>query len=366
MDKEFQLHSYNYDLPQENIAQYPAAKRDQSRMLVVQCQNDTIEHKHFANIKHYFRPDDLLVVNNSKVFPARIIGHKETGGKVEMFLLHYPTLTQQTNITDSWNSAEVLALIKSSKRPKINSRLIFADDLQATVEDILEHGKVKLTLHFNTANNKSLDDLLQQHGQMPLPPYIQRPNGDKAEDRNRYQTRYAQNTGSVAAPTAGLHFTDKLLQDLKNKGVQTTAITLHVGYGTFAPVRTDDIRDHQIHAEYIELSQETANLINQTKEKGGRIWAVGTTTVRTLESATDDQGLLHPQKGFCDLFIYPGYNFKTVQNLITNFHLPQSSLLFLVSALAGKERILSCYNTAINKGYRFYSYGDAMAIITTK
>jgi S-adenosylmethionine:tRNA ribosyltransferase-isomerase len=364
MDKRFLLDTYDYDLPQKNIAQYPAAKRDQSRLLILNCLRKSITHKRFSDIRNYFSANDLLVVNNSKVFPARILGRKETGGRVEMFLLHYPVTEPAGKPSEIWHNAQALALIKSSKRPKIKSRLLFADDLHATIEDILVDGKVKITLHYQTTETKSFDDLLQHHGKMPLPPYIQRPDGVTTDDRDRYQTKYAEKTGSVAAPTAGLHFTNDLLENITKQGVLTTAITLHVGYGTFAPVRTNDIRKHKIHAEYIELSEDTATLINNTKNKGGRIWAVGTTTARTLEAATDEQGLAQPYKGLCDLFIYPGYVFKTVDNLITNFHLPRSSLLFLVSALAGQEQILSCYQTAIENGYRFYSYGDAMAIIT--
>ena len=364
MDNKFQLSSYDYELPPENIAQYPAAKRDQSRLMLLKCPANSVSHQRFSDITELFKPNDLLVVNNSKVFPARIIGRKETGGKVEMFLLHYPLEQDTPDDPESWKTAEVLALIKSSKRPKINSRLFFGDDFQATVKDTLEAGKVKLELHFKANTSKTLDDLLLQYGRMPLPPYIQRPDGDETGDRDRYQTSYAEKTGSVAAPTAGLHFTEDLLEEIKGRGVQLASITLHVGYGTFAPVRKDDIREHQIHAEYIELPQETAQKINLTKNNGGRVWAVGTTTTRTLEAATDEQGLVQPSKGLCDLFIFPGYRFKTVDNLITNFHLPRSSLLFLVSALAGQEPILTCYKTAIERGYRFYSYGDAMAIIT--
>ncbi len=365
-DKQFQLDSYNYILPEENIAQEPARQRDQSRLLVIDCLDDQIHHSSFVNITNYLRPGDLLVVNNSKVFPARLYGQKATGGKVEMLLLHFPVAVQAEPTETTWKSCEALALLRSSKRPRLESTLSFGEKLTVTVKKFLKDGKVEVLLRYDSADNTTLDQVLSEYGQMPLPPYIKREHGSSENDTERYQTKYAKQLGSVAAPTAGLHFSDELLQAIDEMNISIATVTLHVGYGTFAPVRTDDIREHEIHSEYIEIPEETANSINHTKEKGGRIWAIGTTTARTLEFAASDRGRVEAQKGLCDLFIYPGYSFKIIDNLITNFHLPRSSLLFLVSALAGKDRILSSYKTAVSKQYRFYSYGDAMAIITKK
>lgn len=364
MNSHFQLSAYDYHLPEENIAQNPAAKRDQSRLLILDCEKDRIIHDQFTAITDLLRPGDVIVANNTKVFPARLFGKKETGGKVEILLLHYPEKQTDQHDESGWYKAKATALLKSSKRPKPESTLFFADNLQARVLELSENGQVKLELQYRLHENESLDDLLKKYGQVPLPPYIKRPTGTTDKDLQRYQTKYAQHPGSVAAPTAGLHFSDALLEQIQQKGVALETVTLHVGYGTFAPVRTDDIRDHQIHSEYIEIPPQTAETINKHKKQGSRIWAVGTTTARTLEFAADLNGDIQPVQGPCDLYIYPGYRFKIVDNLITNFHLPRSSLLFLVSALAGTERILSCYQEAIQKGYRFYSYGDAMAIIT--
>lgn len=379
---EFQLESFEYELPAENIAQHPASRRDQSRLLVLNCRDDSLEHERFEGIINYISPGDLLVVNDSRVFPARFFGHKATGGKVEMFLLHYPLATDEPaaestaepaaepadepaagDRAGAWRSARVTALLKSSKRPGPGAELFFSEALRAEVLELGERGEVELTLRYRLEAGESLDDLLGRFGNMPLPPYISRPEGTSELDAERYQTRYARQVGSVAAPTAGLHFSDELLAALRDKAIAIASVTLHVGYGTFAPVRAADIREHRIHAEHVEVPARTAELVNRVKAAGGRIWAVGTTTVRSLEAATDEQGVVQPLQGLCDLFIYPGYRFKTVDNLITNFHLPRSSLLFLVSALAGRERIMSCYREAIARGYRFYSYGDAMAII---
>ena len=242
--------------------------------------------------------------------------------------------------------------------------LLFSDNLSARINSYEKDGKARVSLLFNKEHGHSLETLLENHGQVPLPPYINRPYGSLGEDSHRYQTRYANQTGSVAAPTAGLHFSDDLLIAIKKKGVEVVEIVLHVGYSTFAPVRTTDIRQHAIHSEMVEVSSTTAATINRVRTAGGRIWAVGTTTVRTLEFAANPQGQLQALTGPCDLYIYPGYQFRVVNNLITNFHLPKSSLLFLVSALAGRSRILQAYNLAVATGYRFFSYGDAMAIIT--
>nr|MDA3833230.1 tRNA preQ1(34) S-adenosylmethionine ribosyltransferase-isomerase QueA [Spirochaetales bacterium] len=259
---------------------------------------------------------------------------------------------------DGWQTATCLGLVKSSKRPKIGSRLSFNETLYAYVVDILEDGKVAVDLFYTG----DLFAALQAAGQLPLPPYIDRSAGQTSDDQLRYQTVYARNTGAVAAPTAGLHFTNDVFLALKEKGVIIAEVTLHVGYGTFSPVRVDDIRDHQIHSEFLSVSQETADLVNGAKNSGGRVWAVGTTSVRCLEFAADAHGLVQPFVGDCDLYIYPGYQFKVVEHLITNFHLPGSSLLFLVSALMGKDELFRCYDHAVKEEYRFFSYGDAMVI----
>lgn len=364
MHNHFQLSAYDYYLPEKNIAQHPAARRDESRLFVLDCEKERILHDHFNNISRLFRPGDVLVVNNTRVFPARLFGHKETGGKAEILLLHYPEILLSRKNAAGWSVVEATALLKSSKRPKPGSILIFGELLRAEVLELFDNGQVRLDLQFNPPRGKTLDDLFTLYGQVPLPPYIKRPSGTTDEDLHRYQTAYAEHSGSVAAPTAGLHFSEALLHKIREKKVVLATVTLHVGYGTFAPVRTEDIRSHRIHAEYINISPETALTISEYRKYGSRIWAVGTTTARTLEFAADNRGQLKPYQGLCDLYIYPGYRFKIVDNLITNFHLPRSSLLFLVAALAGRERILNCYNEAVEKDYRFYSYGDAMALIT--
>jgi S-adenosylmethionine:tRNA ribosyltransferase-isomerase len=359
MEDPFQLSAYDYFLPKEQIAQHPAGQRDQARLLVLDCCQDTIRHRRFDSISELLRPGDLLVVNNTRVFPARLTGHKETGGKVEMLLLHFPEPAEQQG---EQQQATALTLIKSSKRPKPGSILTFAESLQARIDCLRLDGKVEVTLFYPA--DKDLETLFEQHGEIPLPPYINRPAGSTLTDSLRYQTEYARHTGSVAAPTAGLHFSDSLLDSIERMGIKRVAVTLHVGYGTFAPVRCEDIREHRIHREFVHISEETAQAVNATRAAGGRIWAVGTTSARSLEFAADETGKLHPVQGLCGLYIYPGYRFRVVDNLITNFHLPQSSLLFLVAALAGRERILDSYREAVQQGYRFFSYGDAMAIIT--
>ncbi len=353
----YSLSSYDYPLPEHLIAQEPAEQRDQSRLMVLDCVANQIRHRRFAAVGELFRPGDLLVVNNSKVFPARLFGKKESGGRVELLLLHFP----ESNIP---GEATALALLRSSKRPQSQSQLFFADDLHAKVEELLPDGKVKITLLYPT--DVDLSTLLEQYGQLPLPPYIRRPKGNTVADSQRYQTEYAHHIGSVAAPTAGLHFSRDLLSELEKKGIKQASVTLHVGYGTFAPVRSSDIREHQIHQEFVRVPHETAARINATRSAGGRIWAVGTTTARTLEFATDKTGCVLPVEGLCGLYIYPGYRFKVVDNLITNFHLPCSSLLFLISALVGRAQILTAYAEAVAQGYRFFSYGDAMAVITKR
>lgn len=358
----YDIERYNYDLPEECIAQEPAARRDASRLLVLDCKTDELSDKHFSDVLDYFKAGDVIVVNDTRVFPARLLGRKPSGGKVELLVLEYPAATggQADESNSSWAEVTVTGLIKSSKRPKPGGRLLFGPQLEGIVQELRPDGKARVLIRYQG----DLSRLLEEYGIMPLPPYIRRHMGEKTEDRQRYQTVFAKQAGAVAAPTAGLHFTDALLKKIQGKGVDIAVITLHVGYGTFAPVRVDDIREHRIHSEYLEISAQTAGLVNEAKASRGTVWAVGTTTVRALEYAADEQGRVCEKSGQCDLYIYPGYKFRVVDNLITNFHLPRSSLLFLVSALAGQERILRAYDHAIKKGYRFYSYGDAMAIIT--
>ncbi len=327
---QFTLNSYSYHLPAEYIAQHPTERRDQSRLLVLN-QDNSISHRAFTDIIDYIQPD---------------AGRKETGGKVEVFLLEYPEEKQQRGLFAA------TALLKISAT------------IHCSVVRHLEGGKVELELC--CGDQDELQHYLDSSGQIPLPPYITRSEGTDKEDRERYQTVYAKVPGAVAAPTAGLHFTEELLERIARKGVHTAAITLHVGYGTFAPVRDKDIRQHQIHSEYIEISQQTAAAVEKAKAAGKRVWAVGTTAVRALEYGAAATGRLQATRGWCDLYIYPGFTFRVVDSLITNFHLPNSSLLFLVSAFCGKENgretLLACYRQAVERQYRFFSYGDAMAI----
>ncbi len=371
MNPDFNIESYQYELEQNQIAQIPAARREQSRLLVLDCRTNLMQDMKFTDILNLFQPGDLIVVNDTKVFPARLAGKKDTGGKVELFLLDYPDFKNAETFeaagdqsgTKEKQSFSVCGLLKSSKKPKPGSRLFFNQHLQAELLQHLDGGKVRIKLNFDISSGLSPEDILLTSGRIPLPPYIQRGDTDLPEDCERYQTLFAQKSGAVAAPTAGLHFSETLLRRLKEKNVRTAPITLHVGYGTFAPVRVNDIRDHKIHEEYVDVGPETASLINQTRKNGNRVWTVGTTTARTLEFAATETGQVKAKQGWCGLYIYPGYSFKVVNGLITNFHLPGSSLLFLVSALAGRLRILDSYATAIRLGYRFYSYGDAMLII---
>lgn len=363
MTSNFDIESYDYDLPEKNIAQFPPEKRDASRLLVLDGITGSITDRMFGDFPEMLSAGDLLVVNDTKVFPARLMGRKKTGGRVEMLILGYPEHGGEsvgTNFPPGWETARVTALLKCSKRPKPGDRIIFGPGFEAMVQELFADGKVRAELHYSGA----LGDLLDNYGMMPLPPYISRKEGEMPQDRDRYQTVYATRTGAVAAPTAGLHFTDDLLDEIGRRGVDRVSITLHVGYGTFAPVRVDDIREHRIHSEYIDISDEAARKINETRDKGKKIWVVGTTTARALEFAADENGRVSAAGGWCDLYIYPGYRFKVVKNLITNFHLPKSSLLYLVSALAGRERIMQAYRHAVDNNYRFYSYGDAMAVIT--
>jgi len=361
MQDDLRLSAYDYHLPEKNIAQFPAEKRDHSQLLVLNRSTDHIDHLHFHQIVSLFEPGDLLVVNDTRVFPARINGRKESGGKAEVFLLSYPTTHSRNQNGPDTVCYQTSALIKSSRPPKPGSRIIINEHCSCA---ILEHlGRGKWLIELSVPAGVNLDDLLKQAGDVPLPPYIKREGQATKEDAGRYQTVYADRPGAVAAPTAGLHFTDELMHRIEQKGVKQASVTLHVGYGTFAPVEAADIQDHRIHREFIEISAEAADKINRVKTDGGKIWAVGTTTVRSLEFSVGEDNQVQPVQGWCDLYITPGYSFKVIDNLITNFHLPQSSLLFLVSALCGRQTLLACYRDAIERDYRFFSYGDAMAII---
>jgi S-adenosylmethionine:tRNA ribosyltransferase-isomerase len=359
IDPSFCLSSYNFQLPAEQIAQQPTARRDGSRLLVVPGPPGTPEDWLFADLPKLIRANDLLVINDTRVFPARLRGRKESGGQVELFLLHYPNAIDTDRASPAIDGqAEVRGLVKSSKRPKPGMRLLFGDAMEAEVLEILEGGEVQVRLNWRGV----LDEALNGCGMVPLPPYIRRQTGDEGDDRQRYQTIYARESGAIAAPTAGLHFSEPLLQAVRDQGARVAPVTLHVGYATFAPVRTADIRDHEIHAEYVTVPETTVQAIRSAQAAGGRIWAVGTTSARALEFAAGS-GELRSVSGWCRLYIYPGYQFRVVDNLITNFHLPQSSLLFMVSAFAGYDQVMQAYQQALDLGYRFYSYGDAMTLV---
>ncbi len=350
---DFNLDSYNYHLPPELIAQKPAPRREGSRLMILDRDCGTISDTIFSRIPDIFHPGDLILLNNTRVFPARLPGRKKTGGKCEVFLLDPPPPSTATAMR---------CLLKSSRRPKPGQEIIIADDFSLEVIATEAAGDARVKI--KTTGDKTPAELLDRYGQVPLPPYIKRKNGNNHEDRERYQTVYAEKTGAVAAPTAGLHFSAGLLAAIRARGVDTAQITLHVGYGTFAPVKADDIRGHRIHREWIDIPAAATAMINQAREKGRRIWAVGTTSVRAVESVADERGRVSPGRGWCSHYIYPGYRFRVVDNLITNFHLPRSSLLFMVAAMAGRREILAAYAHAVAEDYRFFSYGDAMAIIT--
>ena len=356
----FAITDYDFHLPPTSIAQHPVARRDESRLLVMDRRSDTVTDKKFSDLPGLIKAGDLLVVNDTRVFPARLIGNKESGGRVEVFILGYPQVFSEDSSEVGRKKTEIWGLLKSSKKAKVGSRFIFPAGLIGEVMELCGEGRIRVALSFVG----DFAEVLDKCGRVPLPPYIRREDGDGESDRERYQTVYASEAGAVAAPTAGLHFTEQLLDDLLGLGVKVARVTLHVGYGTFAPVRVDDIRQHQIHQEYLKISSAAAELVNMTKASGGRIWAVGTTSARALEAAVGGDGLVAAKEGWIELYMYPGYQFKVVNNLITNFHLPRSSLLFLVSALVGRERLLAAYAHAVREGYRFYSYGDAMAILT--
>lgn len=348
----FSLDDYDYDLPEERIAQTPVAGRDRSKLLFMDRATGEIAHHKFLDIYNLLSPSDVLVVNDTEVIPARLLGQKETGGKAEVLILDYPG-DKKSRIDNGEYVCR--CLIKSSKRPKDGTRLIFNQQLKANVVNFKAGVYV---VKFSYKGN--FEQIIDRIGHVPLPPYIKR-NDDK-NDRTFYQTVYASQKGAVAAPTAGLHFSLSLMKKLKEKGVKIVALTLHVGYGTFLPVRVSDIRDHRIHSEWYSISKETADMINESKKQGHRIVAVGTTAVRTLEYAGNENGSVVQGEGSCNLFIYPGYTFKTVDAMFTNFHLPESTLLMLVSAFATRDNVLKAYKAAIEKQYRFFSYGDAMLI----
>ncbi len=345
MAQEFKLKDFYYDLPNELIAQDPLLKRSDSRLMVLNRQDASITHKHFSDITDYLDEGDCLVINDTKVIPARLIGEKEdTGAAIEVLLLKRLGDT-------SWET-----LVKPGKKAKPGAVISFGGGkLVGKVTDVVEDGNRIIDFKFDGIFEEILDEL----GQMPLPPYITH----KLEDKNRYQTVYAKNTGSAAAPTAGLHFTEELLANIRKKGVNIAGITLHVGLGTFRPVKVENISEHHMHSEFYVIDENAAKIINRTREKGGKIIAVGTTSTRTLETAADENGYIKPCSGWTDIFIYPGYKFKAVDRLITNFHLPESTLLMLVSAFYDREKVLEAYKTAVEEKYRFFSFGDAMIIL---
>ena len=344
MTEGMNVKDYDYDLPEELIAQDPLEDRSSSRLMVLDRQTGDVEHRHFTDILEYLHPGDCLVINNTKVIPARLFGVKEdTQAKIEVLLL-------KRKENDIWET-----LVKPGKKAKPGTKLVFGDGLlTAEVVDVVEEGNRLIQFHYDGI----FEEILDQLGQMPLPPYITH----QLKDKNRYQTVYAKYDGSAAAPTAGLHFTKELLQKVKDMGVDIAEVTLHVGLGTFRPVKVENVLDHHMHSEFYMVLQEAADKINRAKESGHRVIAVGTTSTRTLEAAADENGRLHETSGWTEIFIYPGYQFKVIDALITNFHLPQSTLVMLVSALAGREHVLHAYETAVKERYRFFSFGDAMLI----
>lgn len=335
---------FYYDLPQELIAQDPLEDRSASRLLVLNKETGEMEHRIFTDIRSYLKPGDCLVINDTKVIPARLIGTREgTDARIEILLL-------KRKEHDIWET-----LVKPGKKAKIGTVIQFGGGLlKGTVVDIVEEGNRLIQFSYEGI----FEEILDQLGQMPLPPYITH----QLQDKNRYQTVYAKHEGSAAAPTAGLHFTKELLEEIQEMGVSIARVTLHVGLGTFRPVKVEEVKEHHMHSEFYRIEPEAAEVINRTKKDGGRIICVGTTSCRTLESAAEEDGTIRPCSGWTDIFIYPGYRFKILDCLITNFHLPESTLVMLVSALAGREHVLAAYEEAIRQGYRFFSFGDAMFI----
>ena len=335
---------FNYDLPERLIAQHPSLKRDESRLMVLNREKQTIEDKVFKDVIDYLNPGDCLVRNNTKVIPARLYGRKETGANVEFLLL-------KRVHDDTWE-----VIVRPGRKLLKGAKVIFGDGiLEATIDDVLENGNRLVTFKYEGIFNEILDQI----GLMPLPPYIK----EKLKDKDRYQTVYAKYDGSAAAPTAGLHFTEELLEKIRQKGVEIANVTLHVGIGTFRPVKVENVEEHDMHSEHYYIKKEDADKINNAKKNGKRIISVGTTSCRVLESIADENGFVKETEGDTSIFIYPGYKFKCIDSLITNFHLPESTLVMLVSALAGKDFILKAYKEAVEKEYRFFSFGDAMIIL---
>ncbi len=356
MADSYRLEDYDYHLPPERIAQVPCAGRSGSRLLVLARNHPhRREHRRFVDLADYLRRGDLLVLNDTRVVPSRLRGRKETGGRIELLVLD-PYKPDAEGRSQGYE-----CLVKASKPPRPGSRLEIEERFSAEVATAMDKGRCRVRFHGATP----LLDLLQAAGRVPLPPYINRDGSDngKVDDATCYQTVYAQHPGAVAAPTAGLHFTESMLSEIEQRGVEMARITLHVGYGTFEPIRTDDIRDHRMHAEFVRVEAAAARRIEHARRDGRRIVAVGTTVVRTLEWVASRQGRIEPYCGPCDHYIYPGYRFRVVGAMVTNFHLPRSSLILLVSAFAGRQLILECYREAVAAGYRFFSYGDAMLIL---
>lgn len=346
-EKKLKTHDFYYDLPEELIAQTPLEQRDSSRLMVLNRETGEIAHKHFYDVIDYLNPGDCLVLNDSRVLPARLMGHRPTGGAVEVLLLR------------DLGNKQWECLCKPGRKMREGDTVTFGDgELTATVRQVQEDGNRVVEFHYQGI----FLEVLERLGKMPLPPYI------KAElpDQERYQTVYSREVGSAAAPTAGLHFTQELLEKIRNKGVKTAFVTLHVGLGTFRPVKAEEVLDHHMHSELCMMSQQTADILNETKRNGGRVICVGTTSCRTLESLVNDDGSFEAKSRWTDIFIYPGYTFKAMDALITNFHLPESTLVMLVSAFAGREKILNAYNEAVKERYRFFSFGDAMLITYKK
>ena len=335
---------FYYDLPQELIAQDPLEDRSSSRLMHLSLKDGSIEHRHFTDVLDYMEEGDCLVINDTKVIPARLYGHKEeTGALIEILLL-------KRRENDIWE-----CLVKPGKKARPGAKITFGNGiLKGEIIDVVDEGNRLIQFHYEGI----FEEILDQLGQMPLPPYITH----QLKDKNRYQTVYAKYDGSAAAPTAGLHFTKELLEKVKEMGVDIAEVTLHVGLGTFRPVKVDNVLEHHMHSEFYMVSAEAAEKVNRTKANGGRVISVGTTSTRTLESAADENGILHETSGWTEIFIYPGYKFKVIDGLITNFHLPQSTLVMLVSALAGREHVLHAYEIAVKEKYRFFSFGDAMLI----
>lgn len=339
----FKTSDFYYNLPEELIAQTPLQQRDSSRLMVLDRQTGEVAHKHFYDILDYLQPGDCLVMNDSRVLPARLLGHRPTGGAVEVLLLR--------DLGDKcWE-----CLCKPGRKMQPGSEVIFGDgELTATVREVREDGNRVVEFHYEGI----FLEVLERLGKMPLPPYIK----EELQDQERYQTVYSREVGSAAAPTAGLHFTQELLEKIRQKGVKEAFVTLHVGLGTFRPVKAEQITDHHMHAELCMISQETADILNETRRSGGRILCVGTTSCRTLESLVQEDGSFAASSKWTEIFIYPGYTFKAMDGLITNFHLPESTLVMLVSAFAGREHVLAAYEEAVREKYRFFSFGDAMFI----